>query len=270
MLEGPPGTRKSQTISNIIAHCLAIGKRVLFLAEKRAALDVVYRRLREEGLEPFCLELHSNTTGKGDAVAQFDRSLKFISYAGAPDWEHRAAELERLRASLNSYTRALHRRHACGLSAYHCLDYLLPRQNEPTVRLDTWPAVADTPAETLEHARDVARRLQERSRSLVPLADHPFSLLTCEDWSPAWAGRMPDRVRELGTITQSAIDAAHDFRAWLRCPASATSCADLVNQFGLVESLLGPEPVGPAFATTPWSQLSVGLDMQSYCTFDQP
>jgi len=168
VLEGPPGTGKSQTISNIIAHCLAHGKRVLFVAEKRAALDVVYRRLREEGLEPFCLELHSNKTGKGDVVAQFDRSLKFISDSDAPDWERRAAELERLRASLNSYTRALHRRHACGLSAYHCLDYLLPRQKEPTVRLETWPAILDTPAETLERARDVARLLQERSRSLVP------------------------------------------------------------------------------------------------------
>ena len=53
VLEGPPGTGKSQTIANIIAHCLAHGKRVLFVAEKRAALDVVFRRLREEGWNPF-------------------------------------------------------------------------------------------------------------------------------------------------------------------------------------------------------------------------
>lgn len=77
VLEGPPGTGKSQTITNIIAHCLAVGKRVLFVAEKRAALDVVHRRLREDGLEPFCLELHSNKTGKADVLAQFNRSLKF-------------------------------------------------------------------------------------------------------------------------------------------------------------------------------------------------
>ena len=116
VVEGPPGTGKSQTIANIIAHCLAHGKRVLFVAEKRAALDVVYRRLREEGLEPFCLELHSNKTGKADVVAQFDRSLKFVTDSSATDWEHRAAELERLRDSLNGYARALHRRLPCGLS----------------------------------------------------------------------------------------------------------------------------------------------------------
>ncbi len=58
VLVGPPGTGKSQTISNLIAQCLAEHKRVLFVSEKIAALDVVYRRLREVGLGVFCLELH--------------------------------------------------------------------------------------------------------------------------------------------------------------------------------------------------------------------
>ncbi len=265
VLEGPPGTGKSQTIANIIAHCLANGKRVLFVAEKRAALDVVYRRLREEGLEPFCLELHSNKIGKADVVAQFDRSLKFITDAGAMDWEHRAAELGRLRDSLNEYARALHHRHPCGLSAYHCLDYLLPRQDEPTVRLDTWPAIRDTLAETLERARDVARLLQQRSRPLIPLADHPLALLGCEEWSPAWAERTLDRVRELSRLTQAAMDAFRDLRTWIHYPCATTSRADLANLEALVKNLLTPEPVGAAFATTPWGHLSTDLD--SWITF---
>ncbi|MGH7945171.1 MAG: DUF4011 domain-containing protein, partial [Opitutaceae bacterium] len=223
VLEGPPGTGKSQTITNIIAHCLAHGKRVLFVAEKRAALDVVHRRLREDGLEPFCLELHSNKIGKADVLAQFDRCLKFISDTGSPDWEHRTAELERLRASLNDYTRALHRRRACDLSAHHCFDYLLPRQGEPTVRLDGWERLLDTSAERLDRARELSRLVQERSRSLVPLADHPLALLACEEWSPAWAERLLDRVRALGVITQSAIEAARDLRGWMRCSCVTAS-----------------------------------------------
>lgn len=57
VLIGPPGTGKSQTISNLIAQCLAEGKRVLFVSEKIASLDVVYRRPREVNLGEFCLEL---------------------------------------------------------------------------------------------------------------------------------------------------------------------------------------------------------------------
>jgi len=236
VLEGPPGTGKSQTIANIIAHCLAHGKRVLFVAEKRAALEVVYRRLREEGLEPFCLELHSNKTGKADVVAQFDRSLRFITDPDPTDWDHRAAELERLRDSLNDYTRALHRRYPCGLSAHHCLDYLLPRQEEPTVRLDAWRTILDTPLETLERARQVANLMQQRSRPLAPLADHPLALLACEEWSPAWAERALDRVRELGTLTQPAATAIQELRSGLQCPGSAVSRADTIKLLALVES----------------------------------
>lgn len=60
VIQGPPGTGKSQTIVNIIADQLAQGKTVLFVSEKRAALDVVERRLEQVGLAPFCLNLHSH------------------------------------------------------------------------------------------------------------------------------------------------------------------------------------------------------------------
>lgn len=260
VLEGPPGTGKSQTIANITAHCLAHGKRVLFVAEKRAALDVVYRRLREEGLEPFCLELHSNKTGKADVVAQFDRSLRFIGDDDSNDWEHRATELQHLRDTLNGYARALHRRHSCGLSAYRCLDYLLPRQKEPMVRLDSWPSILNTPIETLERAREVAKLLQQRSRPLIPLTDHPLSLLGCDGWTPAWADRVLVRIRELGPLVKSAVDTTTKLRAWLRCPSTAVTKADITNLSALADSLLAPEPVGGAFATTPWNQLSTNLD----------
>lgn len=260
VLEGPPGTGKSQTITNIIAHCLANGKRVLFVAEKRAALDVVHRRLREDGLEPFCLELHSNKTGKGDVVAQFDRSLKFITDTTTGDWENRAAALEKLRTALNGYTRALHFCHPCGLSAYQCLDYLLPRQNESTVRLDDWLTILQTSADTFERAREIARLLQERSRPLIPLVDHALAPLHCEDWSPALAERMLDRIRELGVLAKNTAEAARDLRKWLNFSNESASRTELVCLDALTESLLTPEPVGSGFATAPWKQLSADLN----------
>lgn len=259
VLEGPPGTGKSQTITNIIAHCLAVGKRVLFVAEKRAALDVVHRRLREDGLEPFCLELHSNKTGKADVLAQFDRSLKLAEDLETTDWEHRASELERLRTTLNSYTRALHKRTPCGLSTYQCLDYLLARKDEPVVKMDGWESILETTFETLDRARQVSRLVQERSRPLMPLANHTLAPLACAEWSPAWAERTLDLNTEFAGRCQDVSLASRDLLKWMQFDR-ALSHDDLHRLDSLLESLLSPEPVGPAFATSPWSQLSADLD----------
>jgi len=260
VLEGPPGTGKSQTITNIISHCLAEGKRVLFVAEKRAALDVVHRRLRESGLGPFCLELHSNKVGKADVLAQFDRSLKSANVRGVLDWDHRAEELDRLRVALNEYTGALHRPHPCGLSAYDCLDYLLPRQGEPTVTLDGWSPIRETPRETVERARVLAGLLQDRSRGLMPLADHALAPLACTEWSPTWAEHALGQIREMAAVTESARDVVRDLNTWLHRSNGALSRWEFGRLLLLVESLLSPKPVGADFATTTWTQLSAQLD----------
>ena len=76
VLEGPPGTGKSQTITNVVAECLAMGKRILFVSEKMAALEVVYSRLRSVGLADFCLELHSRHTSKRQVAEELGRTLQ--------------------------------------------------------------------------------------------------------------------------------------------------------------------------------------------------
>ena len=75
VLQGPPGTGKSQTITNIIAECLADGKKVLFVSEKMAALDVVHKRLTAAGLDDFCLVLHSYKANKKAVLEQLRVSL---------------------------------------------------------------------------------------------------------------------------------------------------------------------------------------------------
>ena len=75
VLQGPPGTGKSQTITNIIAECLADGKKVLFVSEKMAALEVVHRRLTSAGLNDFCLILHSYKANKRAVLDQLGSTL---------------------------------------------------------------------------------------------------------------------------------------------------------------------------------------------------
>lgn len=76
VIEGPPGTGKSQTITNLIAACLNSGKTVLFVAEKMAALNVVKDRLDKAGLGEFCLELHSHKTNKKELLHELKQKME--------------------------------------------------------------------------------------------------------------------------------------------------------------------------------------------------
>ncbi len=75
-VEGPPGTGKSQTIANLIAAALAANKTVLFVAEKMAALEVVYSRLSSAGLSEFCLNLHGTSARKTEVLGSLKKRLE--------------------------------------------------------------------------------------------------------------------------------------------------------------------------------------------------
>jgi hypothetical protein len=103
-LKGPPGTGKSQTITNIIAAALAKGLRVLFVAEKIAALDVVKDRLTKAGLGEFCFELHSTKSRKKDLLASLEARLNIQGKLQPPrQLDASIAELEKLRTQLSDY-----------------------------------------------------------------------------------------------------------------------------------------------------------------------
>jgi very-short-patch-repair endonuclease len=106
-LKGPPGTGKSQTITNLIAAALAAGKRVLFVAEKQAALDVVAERLAHAGLSPFLLELHSTKIQKRKVLASFDARLKLRKRREDGDLDATMKSLRQTRAQLGAYVSAL-------------------------------------------------------------------------------------------------------------------------------------------------------------------
>ncbi|MCP4179702.1 MAG: DUF4011 domain-containing protein [bacterium] len=80
-IEGPPGTGKSQTITNMIAILLYMGKKVLFVSEKQAALNVVLSKLRNVGLDKFCLKIHSDKTTKKEFFADLEKRMNdTVSY----------------------------------------------------------------------------------------------------------------------------------------------------------------------------------------------
>jgi len=110
VIEGPPGTGKSQTITNLIAACLSQGKRVLFVAEKLAALEVVRRRLDAVGLGEFCLELHSHKSQKRKILDEVESRLKKHSgYRNPTDIGIDIARFENLKTELKKHAERINR-----------------------------------------------------------------------------------------------------------------------------------------------------------------
>ncbi len=107
VVEGPPGTGKSQTIVNLIAELLARGNTVLFVSEKMAALEVVKGRLDSVGLGEFCLELHSKKSNKKDVLEKLEsvlRNPKPIELSLEDD----LSTIEELKSDLNEYVTLIH------------------------------------------------------------------------------------------------------------------------------------------------------------------
>lgn len=137
VMQGPPGTGKSQTIANIISECIARGKTVLFVSDKMAALEVVYKRLNQANLSSFCLELHSSKANKLEVVTELKRCLDEHTIAKTLPSPQEYENLKALRESLNNYKISLHEiREPLGKSAYQVLGELAQLDQVPFFVVD--------------------------------------------------------------------------------------------------------------------------------------
>ena len=173
VLQGPPGTGKSQTITNLIAHCLTLGKRVLFVAQKRAALDVVHKRLTEVGLGPFCLELHSNKTTKESFRTQLREALSVAGFGSSDHWETETNRLAEQRKVLNEYANDLHQPRSFGKSAYWVISRLIGLGDEPKVLLNLGDQDGRK-EEDFERMLITVREMTEAARVSGDPVDHPL------------------------------------------------------------------------------------------------
>ncbi len=125
VLEGPPGTGKSQTITNLLCRAVAEGRRVLFVAEKRAALDVVQSRLDAVGMGPFCLDLHDKSSRPATVRAQVRAALEHLPVVDEQGLLARQEDLRSSGRTLDRYARRLHEPNGAGLSLYSARERLL-------------------------------------------------------------------------------------------------------------------------------------------------
>ena len=106
IVEGPPGTGKSQTITNMVAALMQTGKRVLFVAEKKAALDVVKGRLEKAGLADFCLDIHQRIT-TNSLSADLEKRVSLKNDKKLNSFKLIEKELASQRSFLNGYVEAM-------------------------------------------------------------------------------------------------------------------------------------------------------------------
>ncbi|MDN3523317.1 DUF3320 domain-containing protein [Halomonas ramblicola] len=202
VLEGPPGTGKSETIANIIAHNLGLGRRVLFVSEKMAALDVVYRRLNACGLGDFCLELHSAKANKRAVLSQLGAAWENRGIRSAEEWQQKLAKLGEIRAELNGLVKALHHPGPGGMSPRDAIGRAMRHGDVHRLRLN-WErdsqgaGYASTP-EALAHLEEIAKRLGQQFEQLQPEDIETFSEIAHTDWSYAWAEKIVVEARALG------------------------------------------------------------------------
>ncbi|WP_108818526.1 DUF3320 domain-containing protein [Pseudovibrio sp. Alg231-02] len=203
ILVGPPGTGKSQTITNMIAQCLANNKSVLFVAEKTAALDVVYRRLREHGLGEFCLELHSNKAERKQFLEQLKTSWEQGSKPDTGEWVRINEQLKVRRDHLNDYITALHTPSACGLTVFDALGLAVKHANEYVPKLN-WDNNRTIGKETLAQLQDTVSEIASVHREVQPIP--ALNLIKHQDWSVRWQNDLLDVISETSNVTSKFLE----------------------------------------------------------------
>lgn len=176
LVQGPPGTGKSQTIANIISAAVAEGKRVLFVAEKMAALEVVKRRLDHVGVGVACLELHSNKANKRSLLEELRQTL----HLGEPKRTSTSPIIEQLtekRDTLNAHVARLHEAHQpSGLTPYQVFGHMV-RLRRLGYTTQSLPLEAPTSwaSHQKEERESLLRELIERIEEIGVPDEHAWS-----------------------------------------------------------------------------------------------
>jgi very-short-patch-repair endonuclease len=236
VIDGPPGTGKSQTITNIIAECIAEGRTVLFVAEKAAALEVVKRRLEQTGLADFALELHSRKASKKAVLQEIQHALERDAQAARVQ-EGAAADLQRARDALNSYRRELHDPWGgLGISPFVAMSRAIGLAAEPEVHCDI-PEVGAWQAEQLADAVEKLQKLDRRLARVGDPAVHPWRGVGLQAVGLKDKQRIRQACQELLAAIGGQLQAAAAL-AWELGRAAPACARDAAEQIAAAQVLL--------------------------------
>ena len=202
VIQGPPGTGKSQTIANVIADAVARGKRVLFVSEKMAALEVVMRRLANIGLGGACLELHSHKTNKRETLDELSRSLNLSPQPTDGSGRELLEQLSRTRGQLNDYADAVNNPVGdTGVSPHVAFGEILALQYDNTtnpIARRELPGISSWTGTDYLRKKEAVEDLRLRLQSTGVPSQHPF-------WGSRLRVVLPDARTELQARLEGAL-----------------------------------------------------------------
>ncbi|WP_426989911.1 DUF3320 domain-containing protein [Pseudarthrobacter sp. Y6] len=202
VLEGPPGTGKSQTITNLLTRAIVEGKRVLFVAEKRAALDVVQRRLEDVGMGPFSLDLHDKGSKPAVVRAQIKHALELRLAADKQQLETASTDLASARRGLVRYANNVHEENGAQLSLYSARTKALTYEPDHAIVPLSPELTASLNGSTLDSIRQVFRELPELTDPVRPGPAHPWRFV-----SVAGGEQQEQQLLALGRRINDALNA---------------------------------------------------------------
>lgn len=260
IIQGPPGTGKSQTIANLIAAAVMDGKRVLFVAEKVAALAVVKRRLDNIGLGDMCLELHSNKAKKREVIQELGRTLD-LSRPMIDDVVQTASQLEVTRTRLNAHCEMMHTPdQPSGLTPFQTIGSLveLRAAGVPTVEFGL-PDAENWTAQEVRTRISILEELAEFVEEIGQPSQHQWRGVMLDASLPMDRQRLSERLPALLSAVRELIDAIQSLAGKVHYPVelSATGAARLVNY---VRHLgLAPKLDTEALAHSVWVEERTGI-----------
>lgn len=227
VLHGPPGTGKSQTITNLIANALANGKTVLFVAEKMAALTVVQRRLAAIGLDLFSLELHSNKSRKKAVLEQLRLALEAGGARSPEGWTKLAERLSEARRNLNAFVEELHRKRHSGLSLYETVARYEAAHDAPAVVRFAPEAAGAWSDDDRTKLEDAARELRAAAQACGHPHEHPLRDVGSEQALPGQRDAVAGLLDDLEQRTERCAQSLAGLRELLPLPGGNADAAEL-------------------------------------------